>query len=353
MTFILFACQPDPKRFQIIDIQDSEYQIIEKEIPSLISPKTMDGELGTITSGGVFSVSLEDTSMTYQYGREINLQYQIKEEVLYPLDRDGLILLSFYAHLEDVCTILEDTDLKEDLETIFPVNATVTPTLADITLAIFPFENAAYVPGAHHFIILSDLFEKEVPLAANKGVVAHEFGHAIFHWLTTGGTRTESWGRSEADASNSLASLDEGLADVLGALVSEQANFISYSLDLPERRLDGEQTIQAVEILPQDFQSEGAFDIYDPYPLGSVFAATVWDTYLGGTDRITMLNWIFRTTQIFAAENAKDTALSNKSLGFLWLQEFVAQADTEEARIQVCQAISTRFGDSIEVAACF
>lgn len=350
MILFLLACQSDAKRFQTIDIQAAEYQIVEQEIPSLISPKTMEGELGRITSGGVFSVSLEDIAMTYKYGREIDLQYQVRNDVLYPLDRDGLILLSFYSHLESVRTILEETELE--VEQVFPVNSAITPTLSDITLAIFPFENAAYVPGSHHFIILSDLIEKEVPLAANKGVVAHEFGHAVFHWLTTGGTETKSWGRTEADASNSLASLDEGLADVLGALVTEQSNFISYSLDLSERDLAGEQTLQSVDVLPEDFEADGTFDLYDPYPLGSVFAAMVWDVYLGGIDRVMMLDWVFRTTQTFAEENSDEESLANKRLGYLWLNEFVVQAETEEAKNLACQAIELRFGEGAEVPEC-
>lgn len=351
MIFILFACEPDVTRFQTIDIQNDEYQIVEQEIFSLTSPRTMEGDLGRITSGGVFKVSLEEESMEYKQGRAIDLQYQVVDDVFYPIDRDGLILLSFYSHLEAVQTILKETDLE--VEQVFPINSAVTPILPDITLAFFPFENAAYVPGSHHFIILSDLMEKEVPLAANKGVVAHEFGHAVFHWLTTGDLKASALGNGTSKASNSLSSLDEGMADVLGALVSGQSNFISYSLELPARDLAGDQTFQKLDVLPETFESEGALDLYDPYSLGSVFAATVWDVYLSGIDRVEMLNWVFRSTRAFAENHSDEESLANKKLSYLWLNEFVSQASTEEEADFACLAISLRFGDAVEVPECF
>ena len=73
-------------------------------------------------------------------------------------------------------------------------------------------ENAAYVPGTHAFILLSDMTEKEVPLAANAGVVTHEFGHSVFHYLTTGGVKTDPLYDVSSPGRSGVASLDEGFA---------------------------------------------------------------------------------------------------------------------------------------------
>ena len=171
MLFLyLAACQgPTVSIFQRYLIEDQQYRIGESEIPPLTDPVRMIGDYGQIYAGGVFANNFATNELSYEKGRRIRMQYTIQESVFTPLDRDGLILLSFYGHLYDMLKVVEETELET--EKLYPLDIAITPMLADPSLAFLPMENAAYVPSVHAFILLSDLSEREVPLAANAGVV--------------------------------------------------------------------------------------------------------------------------------------------------------------------------------------
>lgn len=348
--FFLMACQqPSASLFQTLVYQSAEYSIENREIPPLTDPAHMIGEYGSMYAGGVFKMDLETTELVYKPGRRIRMQYTVRDDVFLPLDRDGLILLSFYAHLYDTVQVLEGSTL--DPSELFPIDMAVTPHISDLSLAFMPMENAAYMPTTHAFILLSDLQEKEVPLAANAGIVAHEFGHSVFHYLTTGGVHTDPLYALGSDATSSMSSLDEGFADMLAALVTLDPRFIEASLDMPERDLSGEQLAMEVDPLPEDHVSEGVMDLYDPYALGSVYAAVAWDIYKGTQDQMGTLDLVFQSVSSFAELPAPEDSIELKKVGYRWLDQMVANASVEEKEL-ACQSIAVRFASVYEVAEC-
>ena len=347
---LFFACQDSPSAFQVIDIQDDSYEITQRSIDSLHSPKTMEGDLGNLYVGGSFNMDFNTTMLSYAKGRPLSVQYVVQDEVAYPIDRDGLIAFSFYNHLEDTVDFINTG--SQDLDGLLPMDTAISPIISDLTLAFLPMENAAYVPTLHHFLLLTDAIPKEVPLAANKGVVAHEFGHALFHFLTTGGTTTPRLLATDAEGQDSLYSLDEGLADVLGYLVTNRPNFIADSLENQDRALDTEHLASNVSPLPGLNTDEGLLSLYNPYPLGSVFAATIWDVDVQLNDKSRLLNWVIDTTTEFGRQVSLEERQDSIDLGMQWLDVWIDQAQTVEETTLACEAIQERWDSVYEVTSC-
>ena len=350
MWLLLISCQSTVEFYQTIDLQDGDYAIQSRTIDTLTDPNTMQGTLGNMYVGGIFEMDLTTTSLSYNPGPPARPIFTVQDNTAIPLDRDGLIAFSFYAHLEDTLTFINQSDT--DFAAITPVDVAISPILPDLTLALLPLENAAYVPSVHHFIVLSDLLEKEVPLAANKGVVAHEFGHAVFHYLSTGGTETERIVATDSLGRSSIASLDEGLADVLGYLISNNPDFIAASLPNQNRALDTLHLAEEVDVLPGEEPEEGILPSYDPYPLGSVFAATIWTINQTINDNILLFNWLTHSTEQFGLEIQNGIREDSIDLGFQWLDVLVDEAPSSTEQSIACEAIRTHFTTVYEVSAC-
>ena len=350
LTLLAIQACSAPEQFQTIDLYDGTYSIVNRNISTLHSPDTMTGELGTLFVGGSFQIDISTGQLTYTAGRPLHVHYQTIAGTAYPIDRDGLIAFSFYAHLEDTVSVLNDAE--EDWEGLLPMNTAISPLISDLTLAFLPMENAAYVPTLHHFLLLSDAIPKGVPLAANKGVVAHEFGHASFHYLTTGGTATDRLLPVDAKGFNSVYSLDEGLADVLGYLVTNRPDFIADSLLDQNRALDGEHFARNVETLPENHTDEGLLSAYNPYALGSVFAATIWEVAAAINDTPLMLRWIFASTRQFGDDVRNEIRVDTVNLGMEWLDVWVDLAPSDGDKALACSAIQSRWTDVYEVEAC-
>ena len=347
---LLSACQDLASQFQVIDLQEDSYEIVERSIDALHSPRTMEGDLGNLYVGGSFNMDLNTTTMSYEQGRPLSVQYVVRDEIAYPVDRDGLIAFSFYNHLEDTVDFLNTG--SQNLDGLLPMNTAISPIIADLALAFLPMENAAYVPTLHHFLLLTDATPKEVPLAANKGVVAHEFGHALFHFLTTGGTITPRLLDVDSEGQDSVYSLDEGLADVLGYLVTNRPDFISDSLEDQNRALDTEHLANNVTPLPGEDTDEGLLSLYNPYPLGSVFAATVWAVDVELNDKSRLLTWVMETTTAFGQQVSMAERTDSVDLGMQWLDVWVDHAQTIEESTLACEAIQERWDGVYEVASC-
>ncbi len=342
MILLLLACAMDADRFVAFQIDDAgAYQVAPRAIETLQDPLRMEGELGQIKAGGVLAFSLSDSSLEYRGGRGLEVLATVEDGVAEPADLDGLILYSFYGHLQDTRDGLLAAGV--DVAPLFPVRMAVTPAVPDIGLALLPVENAAYAPSANTFVLLADLSDKSVPLAANAGVVAHEAGHGVFHLLTTGDPYAPKLFGVQHPGLNGVSSLDEGFSDMLGGLITGDPRFIAPSLNLQERDLETE-TVAAQVVSRPDREVQG----YDPYALGVVFAATVWDIRLATDDVEGTLRLICDAVQAWAEVEAE---AQDALVAYRWLDQLVAVGDPEQ-QAAACQAIEARWADVHTVQAC-
>jgi hypothetical protein len=231
----------------------------------------------------------------------------------------------------------------------FPIDAAWTPVLPDAMLELLPMENAAYATAGHFFILLQDLISKDVPLAANAGIVRHEFGHALFHWLTTGDTLASAPFEmtEQTEASLFYSSLHEAYADSFAALTLDDPDFFAASLNMPARDLSGDHTVADVQ-LPAEFLAgadEELLAIWDPYPVGTLFAATAWDLRLALDDPHQALALLTEAVLLWTERGEPGDA---------WglLDVWVALAPEGLARDSLCGSIEQRFAGAYSSASC-
>ena len=125
-TRLLLACT-EPKTFQTIDITGNEYAIIDRSIDTLFDPASMRGELGNLYVGGIFQMDWSTGALLYENGRPLQVQYQTVNGSAHPVDRDGLIAFSYYAHLEDTVSFLESTEHNWD--GLLPIDTAISPII--------------------------------------------------------------------------------------------------------------------------------------------------------------------------------------------------------------------------------
>lgn len=340
MLLALLACTAQPDRYRVLQLQDDgAYALENRAIDGLTDASRLEGDYGIGYTGGALLINWNTGNWSYEEGRRLDILHSVDAGVAYPLDRDGLVLYSFYAHLEDAAAGLAEAGL--DITPLFPINIAVTPSLSDPSLAFLPAENAAYAPSANTFILLDDLVAKEVPLAANRGVVTHEFGHGTFHYLTTGGDVYGPGLSTDNDAtlSNHVSSLDEGFADMLACLLTDDPASFEASLAVPERDATGDHVAAEVAVLPDEAEGLG----YDPYPLGTVFASLVWDVRVETDDRLATLEWVLDGIETWGAEGEK--------VSYHLLDILYESGDTGQQEA-LCESAEWRFEDVYVVEAC-
>jgi hypothetical protein len=348
LLLTLIACDPGTAgRYRaFVHVGDGQYDIQPRSISALTDPYRLDGELGTGNAGGTVGIDWSTGRAIYDEGKRLRMQYAVQSDIAEPLDMEALILFSLYGNLQDARDQLTDLDIE--LGELFPLNIAISPALPDPFLGAFPADNEAYVPGTNTMIVLPDL-TSELPLAANAGVVFHEFGHGLFHLLTAGDVYAERFlGLDEpAELTDGVGSLDEGFADMLGTLLTDDPGFISRSLFLPERDVDNPETAAIdVLVLPGAFSESGLLASYNPYPLGTVFASVTWDLRLATDDPGLVLQW--------AVEAIGDWSDGSDLTAYLWLDALVSIVDRDRPSLEddVCASIGTRFAQVWTVAQC-
>jgi hypothetical protein len=280
IAFVLGCQSVEGSEYLAWVAEDGGYGVESRCLPGLEDPVRMKGSLGQIRSGGW----VEYDTLELHPGEDLRLRFMEQQGTLVPTDSEGLVLVSMWGHLADVRAAIAGTGLRA--ENLPPVEIAYAPTLPDPLAELFPFENAAYIPGAHVLVVLPEFWDQGLPLAANRGVIAHEWGHAVFHELLNGeaSARPIQFEEGAGEGNFYLAAMHEGFADVLAALLFDDPRFLDASIDMPARWVDTARSLADVET-PEQFIDSSALGIfYDPYPLGSVVASWYWSLSQGLSD---------------------------------------------------------------------
>lgn len=312
------ACAaPEVSRFPVVDGREGSYALVERPIPELIDPEGMQGFLGNGTVGGYLDLGRGQ----YAGGGPIRVRYRADGEVAVPLHDDGVVLWSYYHCLSRVRAELQPFDIG--VERIFPIPFAYQPVVGGSALT---GSNAAYAAeGAHFFVLLTDPPGADVPLAANPGVVRHEFGHALFQHLTAGDVREPF----ALDGVFEVRALNEGFADAFAAIsLDDPVGFWGLSLPNPaDRRLD------VVRRAADAVSAER-----NPYSRGSVYASLAW-ALREQTDPDTALQLLMATTARWAIE-AEESQATGVALTDRWAVLLVIES---QSATDLCDAYTARF----------
>jgi hypothetical protein len=129
--------------------------------------------------------------------------------------------------------------------------------------------NAAYLPSDNVFLLFQTSSLEKIPMNINFGVIAHEFGHAIFDYkFAEREIATYSTVLTESD--NILSAINEGLSDFFSYMVSNRRQELNASLEIfeKERQLPVSWTYATIET------SDCSGDYYCK---GSVLASALYE----------------------------------------------------------------------------
>lgn len=275
LPLVLFACSPDPSPALLLAVdrdEDGEYRVAPRPIPELTDAQHMEGALGDGYRGGRIAIDLFSAELAIRYdeGGRMDLDYDVVDGVAIPMDEDGLVLWTYYHTLSQVRADLNG--LGVDTEPIWPIAFAYQP--AFVGMDFTSGENAAYLGnGVHLFILLPDALPAVLPLAANPGVIRHEFGHALFNVLTAG----DAYALAPYDqledpnVASGVRALNEGFADMIATLTLDDNDFFDLSLPSVTTRDVAADAVADGTMYPANAES------YDPYALGTVYASFAWD----------------------------------------------------------------------------
>lgn len=306
IALVLAACEAPKAPLKMIVLQldkgkdPPRYVLAQVELKTITDLATLSGEATEILGGAhiridpkeLFDKSVQTTADFRRVaikdpGRKVSFRWFLrgKDEagrpVVHPEDFHSLNMATAYYNFEATRDYLVAAGLPaRDLPAIplyyFPLLEYVAPD----GKASAQKDNALFYPALRAFFVLPFDQMQQLPLAMNLGVVAHEYSHAVWNTLVMGGAdrpwlddRTADDPERWTKPANLYDAMNEGLADTIGAAVSGDARFVSRSStedtarDLDVKRCIGPETHEQLA-LPRGE--------YDPYPLGTLVAAALW-----------------------------------------------------------------------------
>ena len=299
------ACGVDNqvRDFLVYDVDSStqQYRLMRSRIETLDNLREGRGSVAKLRGGGKANIENGNPETEQEWAEAIvvsgdstpDIQVVMRDNgVAMPWDFHSAMMLTLYHHLEQASLFFDSLGVSPDVVGTMRVyyNMPITVNLWMLPLPLVT-DNAAYISTIDAFVIPPQVILNDVPLYANRGVVVHEYSHAVFNRLVDADRRVpvyalESWDNLVV---NERRSLDEGVADFFAAVAVSDPNFLAASIsDAEELGIDRDVSVERLydAALRASVQSDDLVD-YDPYILGSVVASALW-ALRGSTDADTV-----------------------------------------------------------------
>lgn len=307
---------PKDNKFLIYNYSPSnqDYRLERVNIHTLTNVEEASGEYAYLLGGGTLDTGTEDPKTESEWKNYLvvngasapQIEYTVDDDgTVVPWDFDSAMMLTVYHHLErsrEYFDTINADGLGISSQTVGQevgrMKCYYYPGLAilGIPLPLFT-DNAAYAYTADAFLIPPRLsLADAVPIYANRGVITHEFGHAVFNRLVHNNRRgttplVEKWEENAIVALNELGGLDEGIADVFGALDTKDPDFIAYSVDakLIDRDMEVDRYYEAclfsaARALTEVVDDQGNVSLKAVYPAAAGCGGNYGDGIADGTD---------------------------------------------------------------------
>ncbi len=274
-------------RFRVLDYdaEEERYELMESPISTLEDARSVEGDIVHLRGGGQIIMEHGNPQDETEFEEALRIEdsktprvsYEIEDGIVTAWDFDSLMMLTLYHHFERAAHYFEDIGVAHELVGNLPVY------YAPRFQILLPFnlltDNAAYAFTIDAFLMPQQFFLSGLPFAANRGVIVHEYSHAVFNRIVHDDARAptylvEPW---PDPAINRMRALDEGVADVFGALATGDPDFISPSIAEEEFAVDRDLSAdrEYTNQLHSHVESQDSA-IFNPYQLGSVVASTIW-----------------------------------------------------------------------------
>lgn len=272
------------------------YALGPVRLATVTSLRHLRGGAGTVKGGGSVRVvsslvtakgaTVESLRKSLIKGApsDVDVAFNLSGNVAYPENLDSLQLVTAFYNLEQSRAAFNTWGLSGLPAALLVLGADVLDENGHAALGA---SEMYFQPLATHYLP-TPRSTTQIPLAMNLGAMAHSLTHqaaALFAWggapvapTDQGPARDPEWNA----ARHTARSMVEGLADFLAAAVTQDPQWLGHSdqQNAQARALDLLRcgSAEMLTALPLD----DAQVPYDPYPLGTVLAASLWEASQGG-----------------------------------------------------------------------
>ncbi len=272
------------------DPNSQHYALAPVKLSTLTSLRHVRGGAGIITVGGTVqanTAAIHDKAATVEKLRktlvtqapsDADVSFSLSGGIAYPEDADSLQLITAFYNLEQARAAFGGWGQQN-----LPPAAVVAGASISSDSGQSPLTNAEifYAPLATHYLPTPSS-RTEIPVAENLGAMGHSLMHqaiALFAWANAPVPPTDQGPSRDPDwnsAKHVAASMTEGLADFMGAMVTGDTHWLDHSdqQDAAARALD-QRWCSKPEML-QALPLSDDTTPYNPYSLGTVLAAALW-----------------------------------------------------------------------------
>ncbi|MBI2894741.1 MAG: hypothetical protein HYY06_14395 [Deltaproteobacteria bacterium] len=328
-------------RALVADFEGGEYGPVVRTISTLEDASALVGEAAALRGLGdislVVPVDIPDDvgayrdAMLVDAGGEVRPRWANVDGALYPRDFDAFALTTMYHHLERAQAYFAGlgASLEDPLDVYYLPFVHMTIGSEELALT----DNALYFFGVRFLAVTRFDLLQTLPLGMNRGVVIHEYGHAIFDELVyDDAARLQLLSGRLADrTANHLRSTTEALSDFFAAAETGDPDFIRWSVDeelMPASRdlslpvIYDEALLETADVVPE---------AYDPYVAGSALASALWRI---DVDRTVLARALVEAQRAFGQRLRDEPPWSQApdDFGFAWLLDpFVLELETDQS----------------------
>lgn len=230
-----------PFEAQIVASENGEYKIRNVKFRYLENIDNLNGPVTQIIGHAALNADagIEEfiepgahDSIYLDRGREIALDYTLNGNVVIPRNFDSMAMLAMYYNYERTIGYWIDSGAFT-LDDFGKLRLYYAPRIRsegkEGSLEGSIKINAAFLPGPRDFFFFKTSRVEELPINMNFGVMAHEFGHALFDYKFAN-KDAAVYQTTNTEAENQLRGINEGLADLFSIAVTGHQSEIGESL---------------------------------------------------------------------------------------------------------------------------
>jgi len=339
----------------VTSVGGGKYELTEVEYTTLNSIKHMKGDYAKIIGGASLDLNADAEEVVTSnnpddiykdLGQEVNLDFYLDGNVVVPRTGESMEMLGLYYVFERSVTYwVTHFGINPKVFRLF-YNPSLKASVDGLELELKLKLNAAFMPGPRDFFLFetSSLIE-DLPVKMNFGIIAHEFGHAIFD--ETFAQKDASYYETTNDlASEQLSGMNEGVSDFFSFMVTGSVNEFGNSISFLE-----EERAMPVSWTYSSLGDQSCADSF--YCKGSIIASALHEVATsGGLGALEVGKDVFAALATFRADWSAQKGSSSFDYHYL-LNRILAEANDSE-KVEYCESFEKWFDKSpvLENLAC-
>ncbi len=237
---LISACDPGNVTMNLLayDSATDSYILQDVDVKTLTDVWRLEGEATVLYGDAELTVNNSEGFLNWaDQGHSVAFSAIEKDGVLIPADYHSLAMASIYYNVELSMLFFREIGLQRDtvgaLPTYYWCNLSIVDTGGEESGML---DNAFYMyvdKSTQGFLVLPFDWFQWIPMPMNRGIMTHEYTHAVFEALVLGPNANivDSWNAAgTSPAANFLYGINEGTADYMAVASTGDPDFIEHSI---------------------------------------------------------------------------------------------------------------------------